>query len=229
MQFNDVSADPSGRFFAGTYYWPNGTGTLYRFDPDGSINIVEDDISISNGIGFSPDLKTMYHTDSIPRTIYAYDYDVSSGNVSNRREFTSLPESEGITDGMTVDADGFVWSAIWGGGCVIRFDPDGHEERRITFPAKQTSSCGFGGADLNELYVTSAWSGTGDPPVGFEPRGYDYSAHRGGELYRVKLDIQGKPEFEVDNGMLKVPGGNGIGVEIKKQFIEDGTVRKVVF
>ncbi len=198
MQFNDVSADPGGRFFAGTYYWPEATGTLYRFDPNGSIHIVQDGVALSNGIGFSPDLKTMYYTDSAVRTIYAYDYDASSGDVSNRREFVVLPETEGITDGMTVDAEGFVWSAIWGGGCVIRFDPDGREERRISFPATQTASCMFGGADLNELYVTTAWSGTGEPPAGFEPAGYDYSAHRGGELYRVRLDIQGKPEFEAD-------------------------------
>ncbi len=198
LQFNDVTADPRGSFFAGTYFYPDALGTLYRFDPDGAIHIVQDGVAISNGMGFSPDLKTFYHTDSVPRTIYAHDYDPETGNVSNRRDFVVLPDTEGIPDGMTVDAEGFVWSANWSGGCVIRFDPDGKEERRIEFPAKQTSSCMFGGKDLNELYVTTAWAGTGEPPVGFEPAGYDSSAHRGGELYRVKLDIQGKPEFETD-------------------------------
>lgn len=198
LQFNDVSADPGGRFFAGTFYGGSPPGTLYRFDPDGSIHPVQDGVGISNGIGFSPDLRTMYHTDSTKRTIYQYDYDQTSGDLSNRRKLVVLPDTEGIPDGLTVDADGFIWSANWGGGCVIRFDPDGAEERRIHFPATQTSSCMFGGADLNELYVTTAWNGTGEPPTGMEPRGYDSNAHRGGELYRVRLDIQGKPEFETD-------------------------------
>lgn len=198
MQFNDVIADPRGSFFAGTFYYPEAKGALYRFDPNGAINIVEDGVNISNGMGFSPDLKTFYFTDSVPHTIYAYDYDTGSGDVSNRREFVVVSNTLGIPDGMTVDSEGFVWAAIWGGGCVIRFDPDGKEERRIEFPAKQTSSAMFGGKELNELYVTTAWSGTGEPPTGLEPDGYDFSAHRGGELYRVKLDIQGKPEFEAD-------------------------------
>ena len=102
---------------------------------------------------------------------------------------------------MTVDADDHVWSANWGGGCVIRFDPDGVEERRIHFPATQTSAPMFGGEDFSDLYVTTAYNGTGDPPGGLEPDGYDFNAHRGGELYRVRLGdhgIHGKPEFEAN-------------------------------
>ncbi len=118
--------------------------------------------------------------------------------LGTRRTFVKLGLEEGIPDGITVDAEGFVWSAIWGGGCVIRFDPDGTEERRIRFPATQTSACAFGGADLTDLYVSTASWGTGGPPSGLEPIGYDFSAHRGGELYRVRLDIQGKPEFQTD-------------------------------
>jgi D-xylonolactonase len=98
---------------------------------------------------------------------------------------------------MTVDAEGFVWSANWGGGCVIRFDPDGKEERRIRFPATQTSAVAFGGPDLTDLYVTSARAGTGEPPSGLEPIGYDFSAHRGGELYRIRdVGVKGKQDFE---------------------------------
>jgi D-xylonolactonase len=100
---------------------------------------------------------------------------------------------------MTVDAEGFVWSAIWYGGMIVRFDPDGKEERRVEFPAAQTSSAMFGGKDLNELYVTTATSGTGDPELtGWEPPGFKLDSYRGGDLYRVKLDIQGKPEFLTD-------------------------------
>ena len=99
---------------------------------------------------------------------------------------------------MTVDSEGYVWAAIWYGGMIVRLDPDGKEERRINFPAKQTSSAMFGGKDLNELYVTTAKFGTGrNETTGMEPSGYDMDAHRGGELYRVKIDIQGKPSLEI--------------------------------
>ena len=198
MQFNDVSASPAGQLYAGTYYDGDPPGTLYRFDPDGSINLIEDNVRISNGIGYSPDLSTIYFIDSPTRKVSAYDLDAKSGDWSNKRTLVTLGDNEGIPDGMTVDGEGFLWVATWGGGCVIRFDPDGKEERRIHFPATQTSSAMFGGKDLNELYVTTAWQGTGEAPAGFEPVGYDFSAHRGGALYRVKLDIPGKLEFETD-------------------------------
>ena len=97
---------------------------------------------------------------------------------------------------MTVDSEGFIWSAIWFGSKVKRFDPDGKLEREIHFPATQTSCPMFGGKDLNELYVTTASAGTGDPPIGFEPINYDFKAYRGGDLFRVKLDIQGKAEYK---------------------------------
>ena len=194
LQFNDVAASPAGQFFAGTYYVDGNRGELYRFDPDGSIHIVEDDIGTSNGIGFSPDLSTVYYVDTPRQRIWAYDFDAASGDFSNRRDLVVFEDEEGSPDGLTVDAEGFIWQAMWGGGCVIRIDPDGKEERRIRFPATQTSSAMFGGPDLNELYVTTAWNETGEN----SPESYDGSKHRGGELYRVKLDIQGKPEFETD-------------------------------
>jgi D-xylonolactonase len=100
---------------------------------------------------------------------------------------------------MTVDADGHVWSAVWGSGCVIRFDPDGREERRIRFPATQTSAVAFGGPDLTDLYVSTASFGTGGPPGGLEPEGYDFNAHRGGGLYRLRdVGVMGKPELETE-------------------------------
>ncbi|MFW6174228.1 MAG: SMP-30/gluconolactonase/LRE family protein [Chloroflexota bacterium] len=200
-RFNDVTAGPRGEFYAGSMFDGQSIGKLYRFEPDGSVEVLAEGLGISNGMGFSPDLRTFYHTDSVERTIYRYDHDPGTGALSRKREFVELPETEGIPDGMTVDADGFVWTATWGGGCVIRFDPDGKEERRIRFPATQTSSAMFGGADLTDLYVTTAFNGTGGPPTGMEPVGYDFSAHRGGELYRVSLadeGIRGKPEFETD-------------------------------
>jgi len=194
LQFNDVTASPAGQFFAGTYYEDGRRAYLYRFDPDGGIKIVAEDIGTSNGLGFSPDLKTSYYVDTQQGRIWAYDFDAATGDFSNRRDLVVFEGEEGFPDGLTVDSEGFIWQAMWGGGCVIRIDPDGKEERRVKFPATQTSSAMFGGKDLNELYVTTAWNGTGEK----SPPSYDGAAHRGGELYRVKLDVQGKAEFETD-------------------------------
>lgn len=197
LRFNDVTAGPDGSFYAGTYFEGNPIGRLYRYFPDGSIDIIDEGIGCSNGMGFSPDLRTFYHTDAGRRLIYAYDYNPTTHRQSNRRVFVALGQHEGVPDGMTVDAAGYVWSANWGGGCVIRFDPDGKEERRIRVPAKQSSAVAFGGPTLTDLYVTSARVGTGQPPSGLEPIGYDAKAHRGGELYRIRdVGFAGKPEFE---------------------------------
>jgi D-xylonolactonase len=161
--------------------------------------VLAEGVSISNGMGWSPDLKTFYYTDSTPKQVYAYDYSPRKHTISNKRVFVQLGDDLGVPDGMTVDAEGFVWSANWGGGCVIRFDPDGKEERRIEMPATQSSSVMFGGPDFTDIYVTSANAGTGEPPGQFMPKGYDNSKHRGGELYVIRQDeVRGKPEFEAD-------------------------------
>jgi len=196
-KLNDVTAGPDGSFYGGTGHLPSNT--VFRFRPGGEVDIVDENLGLCNGMGFSPDLKTFYYTDSAAHTIYRLDYDEASGDLSNKGVFVRVPEDYGIPDGMTVDAGGFVWTAIWYGGAIIRFDPDGKEERRVEIPARQTSSAMFGGKDLDEMYVTTAsFGGHGEPPTGFEPPGHDPSAHRGGELYRVKLDIKGKPEFQTD-------------------------------
>ena len=200
LQFNDVNAAPGGRVFAGTYF-EDKPGKLYRFDPDGTVEVVAEGIGCSNGMGFSPDLGTMYYTDSAARIIYAYDYDQASGRIGNQRKLIQISSADGVPDGMTVDAEGFIWSANWFGGCIIRFDPDGVEERRIQTPALQTSSVMFGGRNLDELYFTTAAVKVeqGSP---LDPRGYDWAAYnngyRGGGLFRVKLDIQGREEFKAD-------------------------------
>jgi D-xylonolactonase len=199
LQFNDVAAGPDGSFYAGSYL-QDRPGKLYRYYPDGRVDVVAEGLGISNGMGFSPDRRTFYHTDSIPKEIYAYDYNPTTHQIGRKRLLVKQGSDLGVPDGMTVDAEGFIWSANWDGGCVIRYDPDGKEERRIKFPATQTSAVAFGGPDLADLYVSTASSGTGGPPnPALEPIGYDHSAYRGGALYRVRgLGIQGKPEFETD-------------------------------
>ena len=169
---------------------------MFRFSPDGATEIIDDGLGLCNGMGFSPDLRTFYSTDSIAHEIYRWDYNPETASLSNRRVFATIDPGLGIPDGMTVDSEGFVWSAIWYGGTVIRFDPDGREERRVDIPAVRTSCPMFGGADLDELYVTTASTGSDGEKSGMEPPGFDLSAYRGGDLYRVRVGIQGKAEFK---------------------------------
>ncbi len=125
-------------------------------DTDGKTSVLDDGIHLANGIGFSPDAKQVYLTDSAARIIYRYDYDVRTGDVRNRSVLVRVPLDEGVPDGLAVDAEGFLWSAQWYGGCVVRYDADGKVERKVPIPAKQTSSLAFGGPDLAEMFITSA-------------------------------------------------------------------------
>ncbi len=186
-RFNDVIADPVGRVFCGTMRTPERLGRLYRLDLDGTITKLLDGIGTSNGMGFTPDRKQMYYTDTPKREIYRFDYDASTGAITNQRVFVRTPEDpeEGRPDGMTVDADGYVWSARWDGGCVVRYAPDGTEDQRITFPARKVSCPTFGGPDYRDLYVTTAG---GDNK--------DLNGPGAGALFRVRVPgIRGVPEF----------------------------------
>ncbi len=199
-QMNDCIADPEGRLFAGSFYYdPTCSyplGYLMRIDPDHTIHVVDEGIHLANGLGFSPDEMTLYFTDTVARIIYAYDYERTTGQVKNRRVFVKVSEEQGIPDGLTVDAEGFVWSAQWYGSCVVRYDPEGKEERRIQFPAKQVSSLTFGGESLTDLFVTSAGK---SEPMPVMPPGYDPSTGpMGGQLFQISLDIQGKAEFRAN-------------------------------
>lgn len=201
LAFNDLIADARGRVYAGTYYWNaenemEKPGKLYLFATDGSVRVVGEGIELANGLGFSPDGRTLYFSDSSARRIYAYEVQPETGALSNRRVFVQVPRNEGIPDGMTVDAEGFVWSAQWYGSQVVRYDPDGKVERRIAMPAQQVSSVAFGGPDLTDLYITTA----GDSWVSdFAPPGYDFAAPNiGGALYRIRIGIKGRLEPYAD-------------------------------
>ncbi len=197
-QLNDCIADPEGRLFSGTFYYDPGKsyplGYLIRVDTDRSVHLVDDGIHLANGLGFSPDEKTLYFTDSAVRTIYAYDYDRKTGHVSHRRVFVKVTGEEGLPDGLTVDADGYVWSAQWYGSCLVRYDPEGNEERRIQIPAKQVSSLTFGGESLTDIFITSAGK---SEPMPIMPSGYDpTTGYMGGPLFHLNLGIQGKLEYK---------------------------------
>ena len=183
-RFNDVIADPTGRVFCGTMPSEDHLGSLYRMETDGSIAKVLDGIGISNGMGFTPDAKQMYFTDSPTHNIYVFDYDSGTGELSNQRVFVNTGENDGIPDGMTVDAEGFVWSARWDGSSLVRYSPAGEQVSRVWFPARKVSSVMFGGKDYTDMYVTTAG-------------GQDKAAEGPGAgcLYRLNLGIPGKQEF----------------------------------
>jgi sugar lactone lactonase YvrE len=196
-RMNDCIADPQGRLLSGSWFYnPEGNyelGKLISIENDGTARILDEGFHLPNGLGFSPDTRTLYFTDSVARRIFAYDYDVANGVVSNRRIFVAVPKTEGLPDGLTVDAEGFMWSAQWYGQRVVRYDPDGKPERCIDTPAKQTSSLTFGGPDLTDIFITSAAQ---SEPMPVMPPGYDpIRGFFGGPLYHINLGVQGKAEF----------------------------------
>lgn len=157
-RYNDGRCDRRGRLWVGSLDMgtsPN-RGSLFRVDPDGNWQQMDSGFTISNGIGFSPDDRSLYFVDSGRRTVYVYDFDVERGEIAHRRPFIELAEGQGLPDGLTVDAEGFVWLAVWDGWAVIRYDPDGRVAQRILLPVPRPTSCCFGGPDLATLYITSA-------------------------------------------------------------------------
>lgn len=187
--FNDGKIDRRGRFVIGAstaaFDAPVNDGGLYSLDAAHNLNKLDGDIHFSNGVCFSPDDRTLYFADSWRKTIYAYDYDVENGAASNRRPFANTDDLGGMPDGATVDAEGRVWTAIYGGGKIAVYRPDGKLERTIDLPVKLTSSVCFGGPDLDGLYVTTIEHGRMDEPV--EPGA--------GDLYLVDgLGAKGLPE-----------------------------------
>jgi sugar lactone lactonase YvrE/DNA-binding IclR family transcriptional regulator len=156
-RFNDGKCDRRGRLWAGSLAIDTSPsqGRLWRLDPDGGVKEMDRGFHVSNGLGWSPDDRIFYFTDTPRQTIYAYDFDIESGEIANRRPFVQVPEGEGKPDGLTVDSEGFVWCAHWDGWCVTRYDPDGKVDRVINLPVPRPTSCVFGGPDLTTLYVTS--------------------------------------------------------------------------
>ena len=189
-RFNDVIADPAGRVFAGTMPTEDGGGTLYRLHTDGSLHIVERDVDVCNGLGFTPDREELYFTETGADAIYRYEYDESTGEVSDREVFVDASNEEGGPDGMTVDAEGHVWSAFWDGGRIARYDPDGIERERVEFPAKKVSSLTFGGPEYDTVYITTAL-GPGDG----EPGTREEEGRGAGALFATDLEVSGVPEF----------------------------------
>lgn len=157
-RMNDGKCDTAGRFWAGTQSerLTRGAGALYRLELDGSVTRVLDGVTISNGLGWSPDDRRFYYIDTATQRVDVFDHDPATGAIADRRTFVSIPDGIGAPDGMAVDRDGFVWVAFWDGWRVQRFDPDGRLEREVRFPVSHVTSCAFGGSGLETLFVTSS-------------------------------------------------------------------------
>lgn len=161
-RFNDGKCDPAGRLWAGTMSMQNekDTGSLYCYDASGQVRRMVSDVTTSNGIVWSHDGKTLYYIDTPTREIWAYDFDLASGDIANRRTVATVDADLGFPDGMTIDAEGMLWVAHWGGWAVHRWDPTtGQRIDTVKVAAECVTSCAFGGDDLKTLYITTAGGG----------------------------------------------------------------------
>ena len=183
-RLNDVKCDRQGRLWIGTMnHDEQPEANLYRYDPDGTLQLMETGLSISNGLGWSPDQTTFYLTDTPCKTIYSYAFDAKTGQICDRRPFIQLTHEPFYPDGLAIDTEGCIWSAMWNGGCVIRFDPEGNEIGRVSLPVPLVTSCAFGGPDLADLYITTASAGMSQTELK-----QNYEA---GDLFCLRTTTQG--------------------------------------
>jgi sugar lactone lactonase YvrE len=182
-RFNDAIADPQGRVLCGVMPVSGRLGRLYQLDPDGNLTVLLEEIGCTNGLGFTDNNTKIYYTDSARGAIYIFDYDHETGAISRQRVFWKSESPEIVPDGLTVDSEGYVWTAQWGGGCVIRLSPDGREDGRIIVPnAHCVSSITFGGHDLRDLYITTAARD-------------DSTSENAGAIFRARPGVQGVAEY----------------------------------
>jgi sugar lactone lactonase YvrE len=185
IRMNDGGCDSQGRFYCGTMAYDEtpGAGTLFRLEPDGTTSVAFGDVTISNGLQWSADGATAYYNDTPTQCIDVFDYDGASGQFSNRRHFAEIDRSQGSPDGMTIDEEGGIWTALWSGGKVHHYDRDGYLVDVITVPGvSNTSAVAFGGPDLDVLYITTSREGIAD---GEEPGAGAVFAARPGVRGRV--------------------------------------------
>lgn len=161
VRMNDGGCDPQGRFYAGSmaYDQTPGRGTLYRLELDESVTVVLNDVTISNGLVWSVDAETVYYIDSATQRVDAFDFDAGSGTFSNRRPFVLIDPTDGCPDGMTIDAEGGLWVALWGGGAVRRYTASGKLDEVVRLPVPMVTACTFGGPELDQLFITTSQVG----------------------------------------------------------------------
>lgn len=185
-RLNDATCDSAGRLWVGSMARDARprAGALYRVDPDASVERVLVDVTISNGIDWSTDGRFMYYVDSAMRRVDVLDYDMATGHASRRRTLIELPEDAGLPDGMTVDGEGYLWVAMWDGWSVRRYSPAGDLDRIVRLPVSRVTSCAFGGADLDDLYITSASTGLSEVEKKDQPLA--------GGLFAVRPGVRGR-------------------------------------
>lgn len=188
-RMNDGKCDRRGRFWAGTMAHDarEKAGSLYRLDPDGSVDLSVSDVTISNGLGWSPDDTTMYYVDSVTHRIDVFDYDIDTGQATSRRLGFEVEEQFGLPDGIAVDGDGCIWIAFYQGWAVRRFTPEGNLDRTVSLPVANVTSCAFGGTDFGDLYITTASNGLDDADIERQPLAGSLFVHTPG-------DVNGLPE-----------------------------------
>jgi sugar lactone lactonase YvrE len=185
-RMNDGYVDPRGRFWAGTMSMSGRRhGSLYRLDPDGRVWQTLTGLTVSNGLDWSPDGRRMYFVDTVTGGVDLFDFDMDTGMMSNPRVFAAIPPAAGFPDGLIVDAEGFVWVALWAGGALHRYAPDGTLDRVVKVPVTHPTKAAFGGPDLSDLYITTAW-------IELTPKARAAQPHAGG-LYRCRPGVRGQP------------------------------------
>ena len=185
-RFNDGKCDPSGRFWAGTMDLEEKRplGALYVLEKGEGVKKVLEKVTVSNGLGWSPDHRTMYYIDTPTKLVSAFDYSDSTGEIENRRTAVDMSDQPGYPDGLAVDAEGMLWVAHWGGWRVTRFDPQtGKALDHVEIAASQVTSCCFGGRRLDQLYVTSARAGIGPEEAA--------KGSPAGGLFRIDTGVRG--------------------------------------
>ena len=192
LVFNDGAVDPSGRLVAGTMNFNELTapdGVLYSLDERLELGLLDDNLCVANGIGFSPSGEVMYVSEQWNSRILAYDYDSVTGKVANRRVFADTRPEEGYPDGIIVDSEGYVWNGRWGGARILRYDPEGNIDRKYNLPVNVGTCMAFAGEELSDLYITTAWYGM----TGEERR----KSPGSGDLFRIRTDVRGivEPRF----------------------------------
>jgi sugar lactone lactonase YvrE len=188
-RMNDGKCDAAGRFWAGTMAFDTtpGVAALYRLDPDFQVTRVVPEVTLSNGLDWSLDNRHMYYVDSTTQRVDIFDFDLDPGQLADRRPLISIAPEVGLPDGLTIDAEGCLWLALFGGGAIHRYTPDGQLDRILRVPASRVTCCAFGGPDYTELYITSATSGMSESDLAAEPLA--------GSVFRCRPGVRGRPAF----------------------------------